>query len=69
MAVIGGDPRAESTATAAANANKPGGDMAAFETATDEQIARTPNGTLAHRNYLCPFLRGEKGEARSEADA
>ena len=85
MAVIGGHPSVvasglqqnttsssatmAATATAAADANKPGGDRAAFETATDVQLARTPNGTLAHRNYLCPSLRGEKGEARSEADA
>ena len=28
--------------------------------ATQEQIDRAPNGTLAHRNYLCPALHVER---------
>ena len=30
------------------------------EAATDKQIADTPVGTLAHRNYICPSLEGER---------
>ena len=33
---------------------------AEHERATQQQIDRAPTGTLAHRNYLCPALHGER---------
>ena len=40
--------------------SKPRTEKAAYEKATAEQIESTPNGTLAHRNYLCQALKGER---------
>ena len=37
------------------------------ESATAQQIEDTPMGTLAHRNYQCPSLNGER--ARHAPDA
>ena len=34
----------------------------AYEHATVEQIADTPNGTTAHRNFACPALDDERNE-------
>ena len=35
-------------------------DAALHETASTQQVADTPTGTMAHRNYACPALEAER---------